>query len=74
MYLTIFVEAERVNPSKFSTDYAINGDQLARDVQASIIEYSKKGYKLDQIQGVNSAQSTVSYTQGMLLVFKNEQG
>ncbi len=74
MYLTIFVEAERVNPSKLSSNYAINGDQLARDVQAAIIEYSKKGYHLDQTQAVTSAQSTVSYTQGMLLVFKNDQG
>jgi hypothetical protein len=74
MYLTIFVEAERVNPNKLMADYSINGDQLARDVQAAIIEYSKKGYQLDQIQGVNSSQSTVSYTQGMLLIFKNKQG
>ncbi|KAA3635857.1 MAG: hypothetical protein DWQ02_09190 [Bacteroidetes bacterium] len=74
MYLTIFVEAERTNPSKLMADYSINGDQLARDVQAAIVEYSKKGYQLDQVQAVTSAQSTVSYTQGMLLVFKNKLG
>ncbi len=74
MYLTIFVEAERINPNKLMGDYSINGDQLARDVQAAIIEYSKKGYKLDQIQGVNSSLSTYSFTQGMILVFKNDQG
>lgn len=74
MYLTIFVEAERVNPSKIMSDYSINGDQLARDVQAAVVEYSKKGYQLDQVQAVTSSQSTVSYTQGMLLVFKNKLG
>lgn len=74
MYLTIFVEAERTNPSKLSADYSINGDQLARDVQAAIIEYSKKGYQLDQIQPVTSSISTMSYTQGMLMVFKDREG
>lgn len=74
MYVTIFVEAERVTSSKFNMNYTINGDHLARDVQAAITEYSIKGYQLDQIQPVTSSQSSVSYTQGMLLVFKNEQG
>jgi len=74
MYVTIFVEAERVSKSSISSNYTINGDQLARDVQAAIIEYSKKGYQLDHTQAVTSAQSTVSYTQGIMLIFKDREG
>ncbi len=72
-YKTIFIEAERSNPSPLAGDYSINGDQLARDIQAAIAENSSKGYLLEGMQAITSSKSTISFTQGVVLAFRKKQ-
>ena len=70
MYKTVFIESDRINPSKLSADFIINGDHLARDIQGAIVEYTEKGYVLEQMENINSSYSGMTFTQGMMLVFK----
>ena len=67
-YKTIFVTAEIV---KSMVRYEPNGDQLARDVQATLVEMSQKGYELVSSSTINSNyQTTASHTSGVILIFK----
>ncbi len=69
-YKTIFVTAEIVK-SAMKMKYEPNGDQLARDVQATLVEMTHKGYELVASNSINSNhQSTYSHTSGMMLIFK----
>lgn len=58
-YKTIFVEAETIVKNG---KYAANGDQLARDVQATLVEMSQKGFELVSSNAVHSV--------GMMLIFR----
>ncbi len=69
-YKTIFIASEIVKAA-MKMKYEPNGDQLARDVQATLVEMHHKGYELVSSNTVNSNhQSTYSHTSGMLLIFK----
>jgi len=69
-YKTIFIEAEIIKAT-MKMKYEPNGDQLARDVQATLIEMADKGYELFSTDSVTSNhQSTYSHTSGMVLIFK----
>ncbi|HHB77783.1 MAG TPA: hypothetical protein ENK85_00965 [Saprospiraceae bacterium] len=69
-YKTIFVTADIVK-SAMKMKYQPNGDQLARDIQATLIEMAHKGYELVSSNAINSNhQSTYSHTTGMMLIFK----
>ena len=69
-YKTIFVPAEIIK-SAMKRKYQPNGDQLARDVQAALVEMHHKGYDLVSSNMLNSNhQSTYSHTSGMMLIFK----
>jgi len=69
-YKTIFIEAEIIK-SLMSAKYEPNGDQLARDIQATLVEMTHKGYELASSNTINSNhQSKYSHTSGMMLIFK----
>ena len=76
-YKTLFIPSQEVKPkSAFSTALPeINGDQLARDVQAALLEMENGGYVLHSMSPVQSAKlymSTYAYsfTDGVLLIFE----
>lgn len=53
----------------------VNGDQLARDVNAAIEEAGREGYELQQTVPVHSSMIYMSsypysFTSGILLVFR----
>jgi len=53
----------------------VNGDQLARDIEAAILEMEEKGYELVTSMPVTSAKIHMSsypfsYTEGVTLIFK----
>lgn len=80
-YKTKFIPVEEVKPkSAFSTLLPeINGDQLARDVQAILLEMEDEGYKLHTMTPVQSGKLYMSsfaysYTDGVLLVFEKVIG
>ena len=53
--------------------YEPNGDQLARDVQAAIIEKVTQGFGLFSTTPIQSNyQSVYPHTTGVLLIFKKE--
>jgi len=69
-YKTIFVPAEIIK-SAMKMKFQPNGDQLARDVQATLVEMHHKGYELISTDMLNSNhQATYSHTSGMMLIFK----
>lgn len=69
-YKTIFVPAEIIK-SALNMKFQPNGDQLARDVEAALIEMHHKGYELVSSNMLNSNhQSAYSHTSGMMLIFK----
>ena len=69
-YKTIFITAEIIKAA-MKMKYEPNGDQLARDIQAALIEMTHKGYELVSSNTINSNhQSTYSHTSGMMLIFK----
>lgn len=76
-YKTIFIPSDQIKPkSSFSTNLPeINGDQLARDVQAALVEMESEGYTLHSVTPVQSAKLYMSsfaysHTDGVLLVFE----
>jgi hypothetical protein len=78
-YKTIFVDAPTVK-SKANWGMSIevtNGDQLARDVDAAILEKDFEGFELFQVIPVNSSAVfasayPASLTAGVLLIFKQK--
>ena len=82
-YKTMFIDAPLVKGEKKMgvALLEVNGDQLARDINAAIYEKEKEGYALINSLPVQSSKSimggsqTYSYTIGVLLVFhKKETG
>lgn len=76
-YKTIYIPSPEVkNKSAFSTAMPeLNGDQLARDVQAALLEMEHEGYKLHTMTPVTHGKMHMgsfaySYTDGVLLVFQ----
>jgi len=79
-YKTIYVPSPEVkNKSAFSTAIPeLNGDQLARDVQATLLEMEHEGYKLHTMTPVTSGRMHMgsfaySYTDGVLLIFQKSE-
>lgn len=78
-YKTIFVDAAT---SKYKATFGMsieetNGDQLARDIQATILENEMEGFELTQSMPVTSSKiysSTYPYslTTGVILIFKQK--
>ncbi len=76
-YKTLFIDTPTVK-SKATWGMTIqdaNGDQLARDVDAAILEKEHEGYELVQSMPIQSAMIYASsypysYTSGILLIFK----
>ncbi len=77
-FKTIFVDSQKVKTSIFKNDWEINGDQLARDTDAAILEMGQQGFEPNQVMPVTSSKvvsGTLSqnYTEGVLLIFKKEK-
>lgn len=78
-YKTMFIDTPTVkNKVVFGmTMHETNGDQLARDVDAAILEKEQEGYELLEAMPVTSSMiysSTYpySFTSGVLLIFKQK--
>lgn len=76
-YKTLYIPSSAIKPkSSFSGALPeINGDQLARDVQATLVEMENEGYRLHSMSPVQSAKLhmsayTYSFTDGILLIFE----
>ncbi len=78
-YKTVFVDAPM---AKAKGTWGVsfeepNGDQLARDIQAVILENAMAGFELMQSMSV-TASSTISgayaysFTSGVILIFKQQ--
>ncbi len=76
-YKTIFVDAATVK-TKATWGMSLeepNGDQLARDVDAAILEKEQEGYELKEAMPINApkiyaASYPFTHTSGILLIFK----
>ncbi|GEM_PF-1348567 len=76
-YKTLYIPAAQIKPKgTFSTAIGeVNGDELARDVQAALVEMEGAGYKLHTMTPIASGtlyMSSAAYspTDGVLLVFE----
>ncbi len=75
-YKTLFIDATFTKPpSKWVGSTQVNGDQLARDIDAALLEMEEKGYELVNSMPVTSAKIHMSsypfsYTEGITLLFK----
>ena len=72
-YKTIFIPANEVKPKGMMKAYIyrVNGDELARDVQAAILEMETDGFELRSTTPVISSMHNYrTFTEGVLLVFK----
>lgn len=75
-YKTIFVDAATTKTKNFaSTTEDTNGDQLARDIQATILENMVEGFELIQTIPVTSSKNIsgayfYALTTGVILIFK----
>lgn len=79
LYRTAFVETqETVSKGMFKrSTMTVNGDNLARDVQALVMEMAAEGFLLKsstpvQSSGVYMSSYPYSYTSGVLLVFEQK--
>lgn len=78
-YKTIFVDAAMMK-SKSAWGISIeetNGDQLARDIQATVLENDMDGFELTQSMPVISSKTisgayAYSFTSGVILIFKQK--
>ncbi len=78
-YKTIFVDAP-ISKGKATWGVTIeetNGDQLARDIQATVLENDLAGYDLTQTIPVISSKTisgayAYSLTTGVILIFKQK--
>lgn len=76
-YKTLYIPTAEVKPkSAFSGMIPeANGDELARDIEAALVEMEAAGYKLHTMTPVTSSKMYMSayvygYTEGVLLVFE----
>lgn len=75
-YKTIFVDAATVKTKSFATTTEeTNGDQLARDIQAAILENAMEGFELIQTIPVTSSRNVsgayfYAITTGVILIFQ----
>lgn len=76
-YKTLFIPAPDMKlKGAFTTTLPeFNGDQLARDVQAALLEMDSEGYRLHTMTPVQSSRLYAgsvgySFTDGVLLVFE----
>ncbi len=70
-YKTLFIRSEIVTKKVLSMTYEPNGDQLARDVQAALMEQADKGYELVTTTPIEANyQSSYPHTLGVMLIFK----
>ncbi len=78
-YKTIFVDAATVK-SKSAWGISLeepNGDQLARDIQATVLENDLAGFELMQSMPVTSSKTisgayAYAFTSGVILIFKQK--
>ncbi len=68
-YKTVFIPSELIK-SSMGLVFKPNGDQLARDIQASISEQSMNGYKVFSISTINETHNNYSHTAGVIIVFE----
>ncbi|MCC6723795.1 MAG: hypothetical protein IT258_04755 [Saprospiraceae bacterium] len=76
-YKTIFIDAPlaKTKATWGVTMEETNGDQLARDIQATVLENDLNGYELMQTIPVTSSKTisgaySYSLTTGVILIFK----
>ena len=73
-YKTICVDADLVRTKMGVSSKIVNGDQLARIVQATLDEQVQQGFELDQSIPITSSQSSggllATYTTSILLIFR----
>lgn len=69
MYKTVFVPSELVK-SSMGLVFKINGDQLARDIQASISEQILNDYEVFSISTINDTHNNCTHTGGAIIIFK----
>ena len=67
-YKTIFVDTQ-----VDKKNYEPNGDQLARDIQAAIVEKTAEGYELESSFPIQKMLlQAITLTAGVVLIFKKE--
>ncbi len=78
-YKTIFIDAPMAKSKGTwgTTLEEVNGDQLARDVDAAILEKEAAGFELVQATPITSSKIYMSaypysFTTGMMLIFKQK--
>ena len=77
-YETLFIDSTFTKPpSKWVGSTQVNGDQLARDIDAALLEMEEKGYELVNsmpvISGkIHMSSHPFSYTEGVTLIFKQK--
>jgi hypothetical protein len=78
-YKTLYIPAPEIkSKSAFSTGLSdFNGDQLARDVQAALLEMASEGYTLHTTTAVHTSRmymgsTAYSLTDGILLIFEKK--
>lgn len=78
-YKTLFIDSTKVKTgSKWTGNIAsqVNGDQLARDISAALLEMTRQGYELVNSFPINSSNlymgtTPYTYTEGVVLIFKS---
>ena len=68
-YKTVFVPAELVK-SSMGLVFKPNGDQLARDIQATITEQIDYGYKVFSMSAINETHNNYTHTSGVIIIFE----
>ena len=72
-YKTLFIPTTEVKTKSMMKGYMrrINGDELARDVQAAILEQEQEGFHLQSTTPITSTlHNNRFFTEGVLLVFR----
>ena len=75
-YKTVFVDTPTVKKGSWGMKLdEVKGDQLARDVEATLLEKEQQGYELHEAMPVNSSvlyagAHPATLTSGVLLIFK----
>ncbi|MEL7121934.1 MAG: hypothetical protein AAFO07_20975 [Bacteroidota bacterium] len=67
-YKVRFIDSKSSRVSKLN--YRLDGDNLAREMEALCNEMGSDGYELDKIQLIDSHQTTI--IEGYLVIFKKK--